>query len=861
MQHIHLARAAQRALAPIDGFTQPGATELYPPDLGLEPKHLALDLWLDIPARTLSGRATYTVQCNRAGETVLELDAVGLLDVSVAVGEATVSNDGTRVRLAWRSGLALGESRTVTLAWRAVVPVAGLYFSSPDDVEPDRPTFVATDNETERARYWMPCVDHPAVRPTLSFDLRAPSALTALANGVETGRVDHEDGTSTTSYRLEHGCPSYLTCFVVGALIRADDRAADGVPIAYFTTPGFTDADLRRSFGRTPDMLEWITRRLDSPYPFPKYFQVALAGIGGAMENISLVSWDDRFVLDETLASEWGALVDQINIHEMAHTWFGDAIVCRDFAHAWLKESWATYIETVWMEETISREEADYNFHEDCESYFSEADGRYKRPLVTRTLNSSWQMYDMHLYPGGACRLHTLRHELGDAVFWEGVRRYVRRYSGQVVETDHFRHVMEEVSGRSLGRFFDTWIHSPGYPHIKASWAFDKARGQGTLTLEQTQVDPKASIPVFDLQLDVSVVVDGKVHERRVRMDQPRAQVVLPCADAPEQVRIDPHAHVLMKLDFNPGDDLLKAQLRRAPDVVGRIRAARELARTGLRANLDALAEAYRTEPFWGVRVWIARSLREAATQVAVDHLCALLAFEQDPRVLEPLIRAAGAFRDRGVRAAIEARLLAGMGYRARAAAYEALGSQRAEAPIDTLLDAANQPSFGGWTQQGALMGLAASRQRTAYDALSRLVGSVALAPAARPWAARALGEAARYAEKLSLRAAMVEQLIDLLRDPVARVRQGAVAGLQTAGDGRAIDALESYARAIPPQEAVAVRAAIAAIHRAESSSGRGDDRVEKLEQLVRTLQRTIDDLGARLEPPAPGERKKRKKK
>ena len=74
-------------------------------------------------------------------------------------------------------------------------------------------------------------------------------------------------------------------------------------------------------------MMRWMTQKLGGAFPFPKYYQVALPGIGGAMENISLVTWDDQFLADELLAGEWGRLVDQINVHEMAHSWFGDHVV------------------------------------------------------------------------------------------------------------------------------------------------------------------------------------------------------------------------------------------------------------------------------------------------------------------------------------------------------------------------------------------------------------------------------------------------------------------------------------------------------------------------------------------------------
>ena len=38
-------------------------------------------------------------------------------------------------------------------------------------------------------------------------------------------------------------------------------------------------------------------------------------------------------------------------------------------------------------------------------------------------------MYDYHLYPGGAWRLHMLRKLLGEAVFWDATKTYLERYA------------------------------------------------------------------------------------------------------------------------------------------------------------------------------------------------------------------------------------------------------------------------------------------------------------------------------------------------------------------------------------------------------------------------------------------------
>jgi len=59
-------------------------------------------------------------------------------------------------------------------------------------------------------------------------------------------------------------------------------------------------------------------------------------------------TWGTRYLVDAKLAKERQHLFDLVNIHEMAHSFFGDMLVIRHFEHAWLKESWATYIEACW---------------------------------------------------------------------------------------------------------------------------------------------------------------------------------------------------------------------------------------------------------------------------------------------------------------------------------------------------------------------------------------------------------------------------------------------------------------------------------------------------------------------------------
>jgi aminopeptidase N len=845
----YLLRAARN---PLDGtpFDPARAEPQYPPDLGLEPRHLALDLSIDIAARRIDGTVTHTVVARRNQMQALPLNAVGLdvTAVTSADGAALAfRNDGERLTVRWPAPFSLGEERTFTIHYTVERPASGLYFAQPSAAYPDMPWYAVTDHETERARHWLPCIDLPNVRTTLDIRLRAEERFTILANGYLVEEVTHGDGTKTAHWRLDQPCPSYLLCFAVGEFVCADDGEFDDgekrIPLAYFCSPLHTPDDLRRSFGRTRSMLAWMTAKLGQPFPYPKYFQWAAPGVSGAMENISLVSWDERFVLPEELAPEWTWLLDAVNVHEMAHSYFGDAVVCRDYAHAWLKESWATYIEQVYREEVGAEDEALYVYYEHAEAYFQEADEEYRRPIVQRAFDSSWDMYDRHLYPGGACRLHTLRHELGDDVFWTGVRDYLATYRNRVVETDDFRLTMEKHSGRALGRFFDQWFHRPGYPDLKVSFEFDADASRGVFTVEQKQVNATEGVPLFHFQCAVAWSIDGVMNSAPIVVDKPHQVFMIPMVQTPEMVIFDPDAAVLHKLSFNPGDDLLRRQLTQGPTVLTRIHAAKELAASGRYANIQAILDAYKTEPFWGVRCEMAVALQKANSAAAAAGLPDLLSLEQHPLVLPVLLHCAGAYIEAPVRAALMQRLEEGLAPVATQAAYEALGAQRENAPYDLLAAAAQTPSTNGIAQVGAIRGLAATRRVEAVDLLLSFVCEGGSSYAVRYFAVMAVAGLGQHVEK-PVRARIVDTLVALLRDPIYQVAMAAVRGLKMMQATEAIAALEQFARSRVHQEAVVARRAADTLRKSpHSAEGVQQKQLQELRDQLRRLEEEMQRM------------------
>lgn len=838
------------------GFTTSRAPRHYPPDLSIEPVHMEIALHVEVEQERASGHVKHRLKVNTPGARELVLDAVELevFEVSDAdeAMKLTWRHDGQKLTLTWPEGLEQGSEREVTIRYMVERPKSGLFFSKPDAAYPERARWACTDHETERARHWLPCVDRPQVRCELDFLLRAKQEYAILANGALVEETVHEDGTKTAHWRLEWPCPSYITCFALGEFSEYEDGEFDGKPIKYFAAKHHDSENLRRSFDRTGEMLGWITGLLETPLPYPKYYQFALPGIGGAMENISLVSWDDVFVLDETLAQEWGWLADQINIHEMAHSYFGDALVCRDFAHAWLKESWATYIESCWLEHKYGVDEITYDVYRNMNAYFDEADHSYKRPLVTNVYDTSWQMYDRHLYPGGGARLHMLRKLLGDEVFWRGVRDYVQGNLGKVVETHDFRVAMERASGRSLVRFFDQWIFSAGYPDLEVSFEWDEQSKEGRFTLTQCQADEEKRHdlgamevdPVFVFDLKIGYRIEGEDHVEVVHVHKKTHQHVIKMEKRPSFVRIDPSNELVLKQRFSPGDDMLLAQLAQAPDVVGRILAARGLVKTEKAKNIEAVAAHYEQEPFWGVRQQIVKALGESSSKAALDAVIRIAEQERDGLVLETVMSVLGSFKEERVVGVLLERLSQGLPYRARMVAYEKLGAQGDAAPYEYLVDKAHTPTFGAFPQTGALNGLAATRRAEALEVMLK-IGKRAEGAAPQRVRAAAMGAIGRLAKYLegSKRERAIDALVAALRDEDAAVAKGAAYGLVAARAAQARGALESFARRLSHQERIDLERAMESL----SQSGEAA-RLKTLEEELDTLRKAHRELSSRVE-------------
>src|SRR5713101_2859926 len=429
-------------------------------------KHIKLEVALDFEAKKIAGTATHRLSAITGPLDRLEFDATELAIRAVRAGNEPASfetSDG-KLRIVLPRALKADEEIEIAIDYSSQ-PRRGLYFVGPDEGYPNKPVEAWTQGEDEDSRYWFPCYDYPNNRTTSEVIATVPEKFTAISNGALIATSTNA-AAKTRTFHWRHDLPhsTYLITLAAGEFAMIEERAGD-TPVTYYVHPGRED-DARRAFGNTPRMIQFFERIIGEPYPYEKYSQVAVQDfIFGGMENTSATTQTADTLHDERAHLDFSS--DPLVAHELAHQWWGDLLTCRDWAHGWLNEGFATYFEALWMEHDKGEAEFRYTLYQEAHEYFEEDAKEYRRPIVCNLYREPIELFDRHLYQKGGLVLHMLRAVLGDALFWKAMHHYCVTHRGQNVITTDLQRAIEEATGKSLDWFFHQWVYQAGHPELE----------------------------------------------------------------------------------------------------------------------------------------------------------------------------------------------------------------------------------------------------------------------------------------------------------------------------------------------------------------------------------------------------------
>ena len=661
-------------------FELPGAKPHYNPDRPGQVDHIFLDLILDIPHHSFEGTCTITMTPVRSGIKKLTLDAVDLVIESVLLDGVSQSFDynGEQLEIHLLQPTTVKPLK-ITIAYGVDRPQRGLYFISPTEDYPDKPTQVWTQGEDEDSRFWFPCFDYPGQLATSEIRVQVPQGFKAISNGelveietVETGNIYH--------WLQKQVHPTYLMTLAVGDFAEIADQW-NGISIIYYVQKG-READGQRSMGKTPRMIEFLSQKYGYTYPYPKYAQVCVNDfIFGGMENTSTTLLTDRCLLDERAALD-NMHTESLVLHELAHQWFGDLVVIKHWSHAWIKEGMASYAEVLWTEAEYGVEDGAYYLLKEARAYITEDSSRYRRPIVTNVYREAIELYDRHLYQKGACVYHMIRGILGEELFDRAIQTFVRDNAHQTVETVDLLRAIDRATGYNLKSLFDQYVFRGGHPDYNVAYSWDGDSNLATLTITQKQAkkdDKGSNSELFALKIPVAfgyISDEGKPTYKTfpLRIYQKEQSFYFPLEKKPDFISFDVCNSFLKTVTLQYPVTELKNQLKYDSDPVSRIYAAQALAKKGGLEAIKALSESLTSDRFWGVRVEVAKKLGKIKLNQASEALVAGLK-DEDARVRRAVIEALSNFKTVSSYETIKESIIKGdTSYYTEAAAVRSLG-------------------------------------------------------------------------------------------------------------------------------------------------------------------------------------------
>ncbi|KAH8149022.1 uncharacterized protein LAJ45_06998 [Morchella importuna] len=446
----------------------------------VKPTNYALELEPDLEKFTFEGTVAIAL------DVVKDSTTVAVNDVDIEIQSAKLEYNGqeyTPVNVehtddiqtttwTFKDVIPAGTTATLTIKYTGILNnnMAGFYRSSYKDQDGSTKYMATTQMEPTDARRALPCFDQPDLKATWEVTLVADEKLTCLSNMDVKDTKSLGNGKKSVSFNKSPKMSTYLLAFIVGDFKYVENNDFR-VPIRVYATPG-NEHQGQFSADLAAKTLKFYEETFGSEYPLPKMDMVAIPDFSaGAMENWGLVTYRvvDLLYDEKTASLDRKQRIAEVVQHELAHQWFGNLVTMDFWEGLWLNEGFATWMS--WYSSNVF-----YPQWKVWESYVTDSyagalslDGlRSSHPIEVpvKKVSEINQIFDSISYLKGSSILRMISVYLGEDVFLEGIRRYLKKHAYGNTHTGDLWAALSDASGKDVEKDMATWTKKTGYPVI-----------------------------------------------------------------------------------------------------------------------------------------------------------------------------------------------------------------------------------------------------------------------------------------------------------------------------------------------------------------------------------------------------------
>ncbi|KAK1832903.1 mitochondrial aminopeptidase 2 [Podospora conica] len=467
------------------------------------PRHYHVTLETNFEKLTFDGTVVIDLDVAEDSKSVslhtLELDIHSAKITSegktVSSSPAISYDEATQVStFTFDNGVAKGTKAQLEISFTGQLndKMAGFYRSTYKNADGTEGILAVTQMEPTDARRAFPCFDEPALKAEFTVTLIADKKLTCISNMDVASETEVQSKMSggpkkAVTFNKSPQMSTYLVAFIVGELNYIETNTFR-VPVRVYAPPGQDIEHGRFSLDLAAKTLAFYEKVFGIEFPLPKMDQVAIPDFAqGAMENWGLVTYRVvDLLLDEAVSGAAAKeRVAEVVQHELAHQWFGNLVTMDWWDGLWLNEGFATWAS--WYSCNI--------FYPEWKVWESYVTDSLQRALALDSLRSSHpievpvkradeinQIFDAISYSKGSCVLRMISTYLGEDVFLEGVRQYLKKHAYGNTQTGDLWASLAEASGKSVEEVMDVWTKNIGYPVVTVT-----EKDENTIHLKQNR--------------------------------------------------------------------------------------------------------------------------------------------------------------------------------------------------------------------------------------------------------------------------------------------------------------------------------------------------------------------------------------
>ncbi|KAJ6007744.1 hypothetical protein N7540_011720 [Penicillium herquei] len=466
----------------VSGSTNVQGREVLPTNV--KPVHYDLTLEPNFETFTYDGTVLIDLNVNE------DTDFISLNSNDITIHSATVLSKGSVVEsnpqismnkdaqtatIKFNQALAVGSDAQLKLTFTGNLNdnMAGFYRSSYKE-NGETKYIASTQMEPTDARRAFPCFDEPALKAKFTVTLVADKSMTCLSNMDVASESDVQGGKKAVKFNTSPVMSTYLVAFIVGHLKYIETNAFR-VPVRVYATPDQDIEHGRFSLDLAAKTLAFYEKAFDNDFPLPKMDMVAVPDFSaGAMENWGLITYRivDVLLDEKTAGASRKERIAETVQHELAHQWFGNLVTMDFWDGLWLNEGFATWMSwyscnvfypewKVWQTYVI----------DNLQSALSLDSLRSSHPIEVpvKRADEINQIFDAISYSKGSSVLRMISKYLGEDVFLQGVRDYIRKHAYGNTETGDLWAALANASGKPVQSVMDIWTKNVGFPVISVT--------------------------------------------------------------------------------------------------------------------------------------------------------------------------------------------------------------------------------------------------------------------------------------------------------------------------------------------------------------------------------------------------------